>query len=262
MVEDEEASEDERAVELTTIAAIFPELIIDSADPFGASIELPVSPVIPLPIRFSPAPTSAPPAALPTPPSSNGVPADESTAENAVDRNALNADDVRLVSHLPPLLLHITLPQGYPTQHAPLLEVESESSWLPKYKLDELRNAGQTLWEEMGRDQVVFAYIDYLQQQAEDSFGLMEGDGNPLEISQELEISLLDFDSKAKRAKFEQETFECGVCLGWSSPVYPMRVRPTDVADRTEERCGLPSSTALLACFLRGMSARLLQFLH
>ena len=217
MAAGEESSEDERATELSTIAAIFPELIRDSTDPYSASIEIPISPGNPLAVRFVPPPASAPLAALPTPPSSNDAQADPTAAEAFADRTAPKATEVCLISHLPPLLLRVTLPAGYPTEQAPLLELESKSSWLPQHKLDELKDACRTLWEDMGRDQVVFAYIDYLQQAAEDGFGLEQEGGDALELSQDLEIVLLDFDLKAKRAKFEQETFECGVCLGKSS---------------------------------------------
>ena len=216
MAGDEESSEDERATELSTIAAIFPELIIDSTDPYSASIEVPISPEKPLSVRFTP-PSSLPPAALPTPPSSNDAPSDRRAAEIAPNTAAPKATEVSLISHLPPLLLRVTLPAGYPTERAPLLGLESESSWLFQQKLDELKDACRTLWEDMGRDQVVFAYIDYLQQAAEDGFGLERDGGKALELSQDLEIVLLDFDLKAKRAKFEQETFECGVCLGRSN---------------------------------------------
>jgi E3 ubiquitin-protein ligase RNF14 len=68
------------------------------------------------------------------------------------------------------------------------------------------------MWEEFGHSQVVFAYIDHLQQSAENAFGMV-ADGETLEILQDYKISLLDYDVKATQAAFEKETFDCSVCL-------------------------------------------------
>jgi E3 ubiquitin-protein ligase RNF14 len=59
---------------------------------------------------------------------------------------------------------------------------------------------------------VVYGYIDFLQQEAENAFGFAEG--RNLEVPQDFKISLLDYDIKATQAAFEKETFDCGVCLG------------------------------------------------
>lgn len=79
------------------------------------------------------------------------------------------------------------------------------------------------MWEEFGHDQVVYAYIDHLQQAAENAFGIVDsGEGNRegetrLQMSPEHKIAILDYDMKAKKDAFEKETFECGICLGkWS----------------------------------------------
>ena len=207
---DFDSAEDERAVELSAIAAIFPELEINPLDPFSASIELPVSPARPLAVTFVPSAGVAISTSLPTPPSSN------SNEDDIANTNAaqLNENNIRLLSHLPPLLLTLTLPDGYPSYKAPKLCLDSHSSWVPEQKIHELQLAGCSLWEDLGHDQVVFAYIDHLQQAAEDGFGFNKAGKHTLELSPDLEIPLLDFDLKAKRAKFEQETFECGICLG------------------------------------------------
>ncbi len=70
------------------------------------------------------------------------------------------------------------------------------------------------MWEQMGRSQVLFAYIDHLREAAEDAFGLKSSGTEEITISPELRIALLDYDLKAERAAFERATYECGVCLG------------------------------------------------
>ena len=94
-----------------------------------------------------------------------------------------------------------------------MFDLSTTPQWLPTAVLERLQADGTRLWEELGHDQVVFAYIDHLQQGAENTFGVLNGN-ETLQVSQELKIALLDFDINAKRAAFEKETFTCGVCLG------------------------------------------------
>lgn len=213
MTDDTDALEDERAVELLSIAAIFPELVIDPSDPFCATIDLPITPTKPLAILFA---DGAPPAGLPTPPTSNEA-SDVASARHGPDTNAPIRDDVGLdvyyLSHLPPLTLQIRLPQGYPNEIPPVFRLCTSPSWLPESTLKTFKEAGNTLWEKMSRDQVVYSYIDHLQQAAEGGFDLITDEEGSLKLRNDMKIALLDFNIKAKRARFEQETFECGVCL-------------------------------------------------
>ena len=206
--------DDERELELSIVAAIYPELIRNlDLGPFSASIDIPVDPVRGLLIRF---PTEG------TPPSYSSAP--DTTDEGFVvqsggiekrattDKN--NPRDAHRLSHLPPLNLRLLLPDRYPTEQPPIIYLDSQYSWLPEKKLQELRRAGNTLWKDMGGDQVVFAYIDYLREVAENGFDLGLAEEEALDISADLKVALLDFDLRAKRVKFEKATFECGVCLG------------------------------------------------
>jgi len=183
MADDIDEAADDRAVELASLAAIYPELVRDSANPFCASIDIPVEPIKEFAILFPNAPIEQP------------------------------TQDVHLLSYLPPLTLHITLPDGYPSLEPPLFSLSSESSWIPPWRLQLLRDAGGKLWENIGRDQVVFTYIDSLREAAEDGFNLTNHADGHLRVSQDLKLALLDFDLKAKRTKFEQETFNCSICL-------------------------------------------------
>ena len=207
--------EDEREVELSTVAAIYPELTRNlDLGPFSASLDIPVEPVKGLLIHF-PAADGAPLNNLSAPNStdesfvvqSNGI-EERSAAVDSIPQNA------HRLSHLPPLNLRLLLPNGYPTEQPPVICLESQYSWLPEKKLQDLRSAGNTLWEDMGRDQVVFAYIDYLREVAENGFDLGLVEEEAVNISADLKVALLDFDLRAKRIKFENATFECGVCLG------------------------------------------------
>ena len=214
MADDLDEGEDERTIELASLAAIYPELLKDASgsDPFSANISIQVEPLEPLSIRF-PSADGAPPVAPPGLPRSTieGISQLEIGGNGVISRTG---EGVSQLSHLPPLNLRLSLPEGYPAEKPPVFHLTSQYSWLPEQKLDELREAGHTLWQELGRDQVVFSYIDHLREAAERGFDMVQAEDQVLEISPDLKVALLDFDLKAKRAKFERETFECGICLG------------------------------------------------
>lgn len=217
MADDLEEGDDERAVELASLAAIYPELVINpfGLGPFSATISIQVELVEPLSVRF-PSADGAPPVGPFALPQSTV----EGMSELQIRENGFQPpqkEDVTRLSHLPVLSLKMFLPKGYPVEKPPVFHLTSLYSWLPETKLEELREAGHALWEELGRDQVVFSYIEYLREAAERGFDMAQADDQVLEISPGLKVSLLDFDLKAKRAKFERETFECGICLGRSS---------------------------------------------
>ncbi|KAE9985417.1 hypothetical protein EG327_004710 [Venturia inaequalis] len=187
-------AEDEREEELSTISAIFPELIVDPANPFSASLEIPVAPADPVKVRFPP-------------------PVDESVnilPPGADDGAGLGIPDVHLLNFLPSIQLQLELPKGYPENEPPIVKLTTSLGWLPATTLEQLQEQAAVLWDEYGHLQVVFAYIDFIQQAAENGFDIEDG---TLDIDQDLKIPLLDFDIKTKRQKFEQETFDCGICL-------------------------------------------------
>ena len=202
----ESALEDERVEELSSIKAIYPdELVIDSQDPFQASIQLLVAPTTPLPILFPPLVDGAPPTTLPA-------------ALVPIHRGQIlptdpPKPDVHNLSYLPPLHLQITLPEGYPSENAPQFKLSTSPQWLPSNTIKRLQDGGLSLWEEYGREPVLFSYITQLQEAADRGFDIVDSPGGMLEVSQEMKIALLDFDIKTKRERFEQETFECGICL-------------------------------------------------
>ncbi|KAL8686795.1 MAG: hypothetical protein Q9218_006859 [Villophora microphyllina] len=214
MADDPNEADDERAIELSSISAIYPELFIDPSNPFKATIEIPVEPVNPLSVLFPPPDGVAP--QLPTPPDSNGQPRSNSELEEADPQRPPVTNivqDLHELSHLPPLHLSINLPTGYPDSKPPLLKITSDVPWLRTEDLQRFGKDGDCLWEEMGRTQVLFAYIDHLREAIQNGFYLSTSRTEPLEVSSNLKIELLDYDIKAKQAQFEKATFECGVCL-------------------------------------------------
>ncbi|KAJ5092401.1 Zinc finger protein [Penicillium alfredii] len=198
-----ELESDDRSVELSSIVAIYPEIQIDPSSPFKASLDLPVAPSSPAHICFQQLDTGFSPALTP-PTSVDGSKAD--LAHPAIR-------DTHIISHLPPLSLNIELPDGYPSENPPIVHLGTCPPWLQSSVLTKLSDDCQRLWEECGKDLVVYTYIDHLQQLAETAFGIQDGPDGEVCLSRDLKVAMLDFNNKAEREKFEQETFECGVCL-------------------------------------------------
>jgi E3 ubiquitin-protein ligase RNF14 len=192
----EDNGDDERAEELSSISAIFPELVVDPLNPFLASIDLPVAPTIPLPVTFSVTGASAVPTSQPRNP-----------------QNEHREFQDHLLSYLPPLHLKVTLPEGYPATKPPEVALSTDPPWLPWTVIDRLQKEVEGLWEELGHGQMVYAYIDFLQQSAEDGFDLGTNTSVGLKIDQEMRAKLVGYDAHAKLEKFEKETFDCGICL-------------------------------------------------
>lgn len=182
---------DEREEELESIAAIFPEISVQ--DGRSASIDLPVTPSSPLLVRF-------------VPPHNN--PLDDSGHSS----HAHVEHDVCL-AHLPSLKVHIDLPEGYPSEQPPSAKVATEHDWLPSTKIHELEQRISALWEDYGRCQVMFTYIDFLQQTADQGFDLDQRPEGCLTLPTTLESDLVKFDKEVKLSTFNEGTYDCGICL-------------------------------------------------
>ncbi|KAI6917835.1 hypothetical protein KC355_g17512, partial [Hortaea werneckii] len=186
--------DDERIEELGSLEAIYPELVSDHIT-FTASLELAVAPSKPLAVSFLPAATSG--------------------QCDFAQPEILRIEEQKVqLSHLPPLYLQITLPTGYPADSPPQVKLSSKHNWLPKGKLEELSEQAAKDWEEYGHCQIVFLYIDFLQQAADRGFEL--DDSSPvrcLVLPTGLKSGLLRFDEETKLEVFRQGTYDCGICL-------------------------------------------------
>ena len=200
----EEVSDDERSEELRAIKAIFPELKVNADNPFFASLDLLVIPSKPISISVPRAVGNLPGQLQ------NGQAKPAGGSDHAIPE-AQAAPEIKQLSYLPPLTIDLKLPGGYPSDLPP--EFRLSSLWIPSEKLEDLEAHLRSLWEENGRNAVVYDFIDYLQQLSEKAFDVdMSRDGVSQE-GQHLEIVLLDYDLMMQKAKFDEETFECGICL-------------------------------------------------
>lgn len=215
--------DDERQEELDTLSAIYPEVILDTGKKshFSAILELPIVPTTPLLVRF-----------IPTVPENSHlvrylpIAGTTSTYTNAASNATAHVErDVEL-SHLPPLTLHMSLPDGYPATVAPKVELTTHLDWLPQEKITELEEEVARLWEDYGRCQILYTYIDLLQQATERAFDLRQSAQGCLTLPATRERELVAFDTKTRQEKFDAGTYGCGVCLEpkKGSACYQMRI--------------------------------------
>lgn len=215
--DDEEIDYDDlRAVEISTLKAIFPELVVDSDDKYAFMLEVPVNPAEAVTVAF-PATGIIENATTPTPavPGTSSAAADAGAGGGNVHFHPENrVIDTHDLAYLPSLHLQVTLPPAYPAEEPPSVSVTAVPPWLPSPVLTRLEGDCGRLWEEMGHDQVVFSYVDHIQQAADDKvFGLVNKNGF-LAVDTEHKVAILNYDVAAKQAAFAKETFGCGICLG------------------------------------------------
>jgi E3 ubiquitin-protein ligase RNF14 len=171
--------EDERVEELTTLQSIYPELVLDLEHPPvpSARLELLVAPETPLPVIFEPELT------------------------------------IHRLSYLPPLLIEIILAEGYPAEQTPTVKLSTDPPWIPEAILKKLAQECETQWEDYGGMQMLFAYVSYLREAADTAFGVLDGSGGALELPGSIKSTLLDLNNKLMKDIFNNETFDCGICL-------------------------------------------------
>ncbi len=206
---------DPRDIELSSLEAIYPEIQrVRKDDPYTISLEVPVNPTKAV-VVFFPAANDA------------TAPADRTDSRANGDGHAggviVDGDgqvDSHELAYLPSIHLEIALGPSYPAENPPRLGYQRHLLGCRLASIKRLEDDSVRLWEEMGRDIVVFTYIDHIQQLAEDVFGLV-GEKGSLEIDPAHKIAILDYDIEAKRRAFEKETFDCGVCLGMSWLLLP-----------------------------------------
>lgn len=205
--------EDPRLEELASLEAIFPEIQRPAEhDPFTFVLELPVKPANPVTVTFPAAASAATSSDLTAAVSAAATsqPGPPPATNGAGPQNQASSHKL---SYLPPVSLRMSLPPGYPLHRPPRVRLRTAPQWLPSAAKKNLEADAARLWEEMGHDLVAYAYIDQIQQVAEDVFGLVSASGT-LEVDLSHMVAILDHDIKARRAAFECETFDCGVCLG------------------------------------------------
>ncbi|KAL9084366.1 MAG: hypothetical protein Q9159_005274 [Coniocarpon cinnabarinum] len=199
-------TDDEAAEELSSIQAIFPELVQDSANPRHACLDLEVCPSTPIEITFKSTFDLDSVKSI----TIHDQAQDTHDEGNEPHDNGTEIAQPHKFTHLPALHVDIELPPGYPEGAPPVFRLSSQHDWIPSAVLNDLQAKASELWEEYGHAQVVFAYIDFLQTSIESS---SFRSSPPLTLSTTLENVLLTHQNQALDAKFAAQIYDCGVCL-------------------------------------------------
>lgn len=76
------------------------------------------------------------------------------------------------ISHLPPLTLHVTLPEDYPSTSPPIVTLHS--SWLGPQSLAELCKRLDQLWEENKGQEILFTWVGFLHDESLEFLNIQE----------------------------------------------------------------------------------------
>lgn len=178
-------TDDERASEIEALQAIYPELILEKHDEslFKGRFDIAVNLLKPITL----------------------VCQDLTLAPG-------NQEIYCVVNHLPPITLEFQLPHGYPRTKPPIITLTS--SWLAPHRTAGLIPSLLKLWDD-SRDQILYAMIDSLFQQAETGFGVSRGGGAvvlDMTHNKQLRDTLLAYDVQSSQKDFEAQTFKCAIC--------------------------------------------------
>ncbi|KAF4556698.1 IBR domain-containing protein [Elsinoe fawcettii] len=173
--------DDEREEEITSLSSIFPEIVVNPDQPHTISLDIQVAP-------------------------------SEEVTVISEHVNGVELDtgfEASVVKHLPPLRLKATLLDGYPDNVFPRVQLEARPAWIGDKVLRDLENECRTLWEEYGRCQILYTYIDHVQQAAERFFDLP----HTITVKRYLREELVEFSQVRDKEIFEGSSYDCGVCL-------------------------------------------------
>lgn len=113
------------------------------------------------------------------------------------------------VNYLPSILLHFTLPEKYPYEEPPKLDLKCMV--VPDPKLEELKASLLHEWEDT-KDQILFTMIEYLKENV--GWKVRDYIGNKINCSEDgaRYEQLIEFDSDEKQRLFDRSTFTCEIC--------------------------------------------------
>lgn len=126
----------------------------------------------------------------------------------------LDADKEKLlqqrhIKHLPPLLVKFSLPESYPLEKPPLIEVECKA--IPHEKLRYIQQEADEQWETI-RDQVLFNIIDAVQEKLDSGLDLLVGPSIECGLNAPLFDEFIAYNNDVIQKKFDETTFTCEIC--------------------------------------------------
>lgn len=128
----------------------------------------------------------------------------EQVETNKGDDKVLKITEVR---NLPPIKMHMSFPNGYPYEKAPIVVLSNVETWLSEEDVNAIYVDLYKLWEDF-KDASIYNYIDYIKTQSEVVFGKEM----KMQVNETTVKKLKEEDIKARHAIFNNETFSCDIC--------------------------------------------------
>lgn len=110
------------------------------------------------------------------------------------------------VHYIPPIEFTFSLPQKYPYEEPPTIDVSSLTT--PVSDISDLKVQLLSQWED-SRDQILFSMIDKLQEKAESLYKL---DGQNIECGDVEYEQIIEYNQAQKQREFDMSTFTCEIC--------------------------------------------------
>lgn len=114
------------------------------------------------------------------------------------------------VDNLPSIKLRISIPETYPYESPPVIELDNVSKWIDEDKLKEIYTELFQIWENF-KDAVIYSYIDYIKTNSELAFGIFNDD--LFEINDDdLLLYFMNENESANELIFNELTILCEIC--------------------------------------------------
>ncbi|CAI6274623.1 unnamed protein product [Periconia digitata] len=110
------------------------------------------------------------------------------------------------ISHLPPLIISITLPEGYPEKLPPTVEISHVV--LRNDAITKLKKRAAFVWEVYERVPILSVYLSDVMEFLDNHF-----DPDYINISNNNLEQVVAFDLQVKQEAFNKQSHECELCL-------------------------------------------------
>lgn len=134
---------------------------------------------------------------------------DEALLVYLQDPDADRVIQTKTIQHLPPLKLLFTLPESYPYEGPPQLQIECKV--ISKERLSEMRQEIEKEWAST-KDQVLFTVIDILQDSINSNINQLIGSSIQCGLEAPFYEELVEYDNECNERKFNNTTFTCEIC--------------------------------------------------
>lgn len=164
--------------EIAALQAIYPELELTGSR--SGTIEISVAPVRPVQVTFT----------------------QDSQMETIKDGHS--SDLTARLEHLPPLCLSFQLPELYPEEEPPVIDLDC--LWLDHARKQRLLERLSHVWADLDHDNCLYSIIDIATEFVTDEVDFV------VSLPREFKDKILTYDARAIVSEFSKQSFKCEIC--------------------------------------------------